>query len=252
MTTLPIQLPNGFVPCVGVGDQITVGQVIAIKKTREEEIINIPKQLAIRLSQVKNVLKKIPGEGVSIGDILAVKKSFFRTKSIILRSRVSGTVTRYERDSGNLVIKTNSDTPPDIKNLISPVEGKVSICNNREIVIETDKNAIIGTKASGGKVTGDLYQLEADDPYHMDARTIGKIVIGGILTREMLLKGIGIGVAGLIGVQIEDDDIAHIEEKNFQTPIIQITKDDKNRLMEWKGKKVFLDAEAKSIIFLHS
>lgn len=252
MTSLPIQLPQGFIPSITQDDQVIVGQTIASKKGSDEEIINIPQALSIKRSSVKKVLKKSPGEQVTAGDIIALKKSLFGTKSILLKSRVSGIVTRYERDSGNLVIKTSSSTQSEVENLISPVDGKVILCNNREIVLDIDKNALIGSKATGGKGEGEVFRLEADDPYHLDARTIGKIVLGGKFEREMLLKGIGIGVAGLIGTEIQDEDIAHISEKNFQTPIIEITEQDLGKLIEWAGKKVFLDAKNKSIIFLHN
>ena len=252
MTSLPISLPDGFIPSIQVGDQVAIGQIIATKQVRIEEIINIPRQLSLKRSQVKKVLKKIPGEEVMEGDIIAVKKSFFGTKNIILRSRVSGTVTRYERDSGNLVIKTGSSAPTDVENIISPVDGKAVLCNNREIVIDTDKNTITGNKAVGGKGEGVICKLETDDPYHLDSRTIGKIVLGGKFTREMLLKGIGIGVEGLVGTQINDEDLAHISEKNFQTPILEVTEQNLEKLIEWSGKKAFLDAQAKTIIFLHS
>ncbi len=251
MTSLPISLPDGFIPSIQEGDQVAVGQVIAVKKINEEEIINIPQALSISRSAIGKVLKKNPGDRVIEGDIIALKKNLFGTKSIILRSRVSGTVLRYERDTGNLVIKPDSSASAEVENIISPVEGKAILCNNNEIVINTDKNTVIGNKSVGGEGEGELFRLEANDAYHLDARTIGKIVIGGSFTREMLLKGIGIGVIGIVGTEIKDQDIAHIIEKNFQTPIIEIIEQDMVKLTEWTGKKVFLDAQSKSIIFLH-
>ncbi|HSW48074.1 MAG TPA: hypothetical protein VLG67_03235 [Candidatus Saccharimonadales bacterium] len=252
MTSLPIPLPDGFSPTIQQDDQVTVGQIIAVKKASMDEEINIPKVLSIKLSKVKNVLKKSPGEAVDKGDIIAVKNNFLGTSSKILRSSVSGTVIRYERDSGNLVIKTSFASSSNLENIISPVEGRVILCNNNEIVINTDKNALIGNKSVGAEGTAELFVLEVSDAYHLDVRTIGKIVLGEKFTREMLLKGIGIGVAGIVGVEIEDEDLVHIAEKNFQTPIIEIAHQDLEKLSTWAGKRIFLDAGSKSIIFLHT
>lgn len=251
MISLPISLPTGFNPNIQEGDQVIVGQVIAIKEITDEEVINIPRVLAISRSKVKDVVKKNPGERVEKGEVIALKKSLFGTKSIVLRSRVAGTVVRYERNSGNLVIKSDLLPASDIKNLISPVEGQVILCNNNEILINTDKHVVIGTKSVGGKGEGEIIQLEKDDTYYLDARSIGKIVIGESFTREMLLKGIGIGVAGMVGTGIKDEDIEHILDKNFQTPILEVSQENLGKLIEWKTKKVYLDALSKSIIFLH-
>jgi len=247
MTSLPISLPDGFIPSVKTGDKIIVGQVIALKTSRGEERINILKELSISKSQIKKVLRKIPGEEVKEGDIIAQKKSFLG-QSITLRSRVSGTVIRYERDSGNLIIKTGASSTPE--NLISPVDGIVGLCDNIQIVIDTDKNVLIGEKSVGEKGQGTILVLESDDPYHLNAHAIEKIVVGEIFTREMLLKGIGIGVTGLIGSSISDEDIEYITEKKLTTPIFRIDRESLKKIVEWKGRKVFLNPESSSIIFL--
>ncbi len=250
MTSLPISLPDGFSPSIKAGDQVTSGQIIATRILNNDEIINIPKLLGIKRSHVKNVLKKSPGDLVKQGDIIAQKKSLLGTKSVALRSRVSGTILRYERDSGNLVIKTGASVNSDKENVISPVDGKAVLCNNNEIVLETNKEGIIGSKSVGGKGEGEVLVLLADDPYYLNTQTIGKIVVGESLTQEMLLKAIGIGVMGMIGTKVNDEDIELIQEKKFDMPILEITKESREQLIEWSGKKVFLDAESKSIVFL--
>ncbi len=249
MTSLPILLPEGFVTSVNVGDQITIGQIIASNKGPTDEIINIPQALKVNRKQAKKAIRKIPGEFVNIGDIIASKKSLFGTKTLLLRSKVAGTVIRFERDSGNLVIKTSSLS--STKDIISPVDGIIQICDNREIIIDTNSDVVIGERAQGGKVTGEIYVLQADDPYHLDADAIGKIAVSKNITREMISKGIGIGTAGIIGVGIHDEDIDYLIEKNFQIPIVKIKDQDFEAIKNWSGKKVFMNPETKSIIFLH-
>jgi hypothetical protein len=58
------------------------------------------------------------------------------------------------------------------------------------------------------------------------------------------------GSAGIIGITIEDEDIAHLAQRNVGTPVIQISQQDAGRIALWKGKKVFLDGKSKSIVFL--
>lgn len=249
MTALPINLPDGFTSKVNVDDNVSIGQIVASRESVSEQLINIPKELSVKRSQVKKVIQKIPGEAVSKGDIIAIKKNFFGTKSTVLRSSLSGTVVRYERDSGNLVIKTSLGTTGE--NIISPVEGRVSLCNNTTITIDTDKSVLVGEDGTGGVGQGEVIVLKEDQPFFLDSHSIGKIVIGKNFTREMLLKGIGIGVAGMVGGEIEKDDIEYLSKKKFDTPIIKLGEEDMRKIAEWRDKKVYMDGETKSIIFLH-
>lgn len=248
MTSLPISLPDGFITSVNVGDQVTVGQEIASNKGPTDEIINIPKALGVNRNQAKKIIRKIPGDLVNIGDVIAEKKSLFGTQRVVLRSKIAGTVTRFERDSGNLVIKTSLTS--STKDIISPVDGIIAMCDNREIVINTDTNVVIGEMAQGSKVTGEIHVLQSDDSYHLNANAIDKIAVSKNFTREMISKGVGIGVSGIIGVGIEDRDIEHLIEKNFQITIIKIKEQDYNSINQWNGKKVFMNPDTKSIIFL--
>lgn len=248
MTPLPISLPDGFTSKVNISDHVRVGQVIAAKNSSSEEIINIPSALSVTYRKAKKTLSKIPGEKVKKGDVLAVKKSFFGGNTV-LRSAVFGTVLRYERDSGNLVIKLSEaiSAPAEI---ISPVDGIIKVCDNREIVIDTEKNVIIGEDSVGDKAQGVVLLLQSSDPYLLNSSATERIVVGDKLSREMLVKGVGIGVAGLIGVEIADADLAHLAEKKFKTPVIKIDRKDYERLTEWRDKKVFLNPQSNSIILL--
>ncbi len=248
MTSLPVSLPDGFVNVVDEGTTIIVGQVIASNKGPFDKIINIPKVLGVNRIQAKKIITKIPGELVNVGDVIAVKKGFFGTQKIILRSKVAGTVTRFERETGNLVIKTSVTVSK--KDIISPVDGIIAMCDNREIVINTDKNVVIGELAQGSEVTGEIHVLQADDPYYLTANAIGKIAVSKNFTKDMISKSVGIGVAGIIGVGINDRDIDHLAEKKFQMPIIKISEQNYDSIKHWNGKKVFINPGSKSIIFL--
>src|SRR5438105_2270087 len=133
MTSLPVLLSKGFSPLVKSGDVVTVGQILAQNIYKDDVIINLPNDLAIPLAKVKKVLKKNPGDTLSEGEIIAVKKSFLGVHQDAIISRISGTILRYERDTGNLVIKTSYATLTE--NLLSPVDGTVALCDNEKIII---------------------------------------------------------------------------------------------------------------------
>jgi hypothetical protein len=249
MTSLPIVLPEGYVASVDVGDKVHAGEKIAAKSSSSDVRINILEELTTTRKKAKNLIKKIPGEKVDKGDIIAVKKSFFGA-DVVLRSRVSGTIVRYERDSGDLVIKSASDTSSGNSDIVSPVEGIIKLCDNKKIVIDTDKNVLLAESAVGDEGKGEIFFLSGDDPHDLGSGAIGKIIVGKKLSREMILKGIGIGAAGIVGAEIDDRDLEYLIVRKLNTPVAAVSNEILEKIREWSGKNAFIDGGAKSIILL--
>jgi len=253
MTALPVFLPDGFFPVVKDGDVVAVGQVLAHKSAKQDEIINIPQVLSISLAQAKKVLKKNPGDQIEAGDTIAVKKNAFGVQQKNLISKVNGIITRYERDTGNLIIRTSYHTLTE--KLVSPVDGIIALCDNKKIVIQTDKNVLTGKKGSGETGEGEIFILESDSEnvlYYLDSRAIDKVVVGGQFTREILVKAISLGAKGMIGTGIEDSDLEYLQQKGMQIPIIELDQEMIEKVIEWNDKRVYIEAPSKTIILLHS
>jgi hypothetical protein len=254
MTSLPITLPEGFFSIVTPGMTVTAGQVIAQKTAGVEEIINIPQTLNVSRSQVKKVLLKNPGDKIEPGDTIALKKNLFGKQQGSIISSILGTVVKYERDTGNLIVRTeNSVTASEI---ISPVDGIVDLCNNKEIVVRTEKAVTGGRVVSGTVNTGEIFILEESFSengnnilYFLDSRAIGKIVLGGMLTKDVLIKGASIGAAGFLGETIPDEEMAYLQEKNISIPVMEIDKESMTLLKTMHGKKIIVDAQNKAVIF---
>lgn len=258
MIALPIIIPEGFSPVLSVGDAVQASQILAQRTKSPEEIINIAEELGLPLHNSSKTLRKKPGDIVKNGDIIAIRRKLFGWKKEAIVSRVDGLVLRFERDTGNFVIQTSEQLLTE--NILSPVDGIVAMCDNGTIVINTEKNIANALSASGRSGVGEIFILDesfdknlgnADElVYRLDSQSIGKVVIGGLFPRDVLMKGIGIGAAGIIGVQIADEDFAHLSQKNITTPVMLVDHDILKKLVSWKGKKVFIDSQSKSIIFL--
>ncbi len=262
MTTLPIKLPPGFYAKVLVGDAVTIGQLLAEKDKRADEVVDLPAQLGIGLRDTPKTVKKNPGDSVAPGDILAAKKGLFGEKKVI--SSISGTVLRYERDRGVLVIRAQTDTAnTDTKEtIVSPLDGTVTLCNNEEIQIKSDSSAIVGVSGVGAGVEGDLVKadglsrtksIEEDEVIAADLTPdqIGKIIIGGTFNREVLSKAAAMGIVGVIASQILEEDLAFLTEKNLTLAAVVFAKDDVKKIAEWVDKRIFLDGSGKTALFLH-
>ncbi len=249
MNVLPILLPAGFTPVVSLNDIVSAGQAIATQSAPTEILINIPEKLGVSLSRAKRTLQKSPGDTVEDGDILAQKKRLFGFAKDVVRSKITATIVRYERHTGNLVMQASYHSLTE--KIISPVAGTVAICNNKKIVITTDKHVLVGNASSGGVTTGELFVLHNTNVlFNLDSRAIDKVILGTEFTREILVKARSIGVRGVIGTNISELDFAHFIERHIEIPIIQVDEVAKSQIEKWQGKDVSVNGESKLVMLV--
>lgn len=287
MKAYTAQLDEGFSPLVQVGDSVIKGQPLAQKKSDTEQVVNIPQQLKVSLKSVKSVLKKNPGDPVKKGDIIAEKKGLLGMNNAAIISNVEGIVFRYERGTGNLVIRTSFDVP---ENVISPVAGTIALCDNDKIVVRIEEEAEGATETeesaasvhedfgepkdvevvtvgpakevpdplaifSEGEAEGALFVLEksftdgnlSNALYDLTGEASDKIVLAKGFTREMLMKGVGIGVLGFISGGLNKEDLDFFVQREPKTPIIQVDDDTLERLKYWEGRKLKIEGGEKRI-----
>lgn len=265
MTTLPIVFSSGVTPSVSVNDSVQIGQVIARQAIQKEYIVNLADEFEASSNKVRKYIKKKPGEKINAGDILAVKKGFLGLSEDKLVSKVAGIFSRYERDTGNLVIATENGL--SYTDIVSPVEGIVTICDNDKIVIGTDKDVYTGRKSAGGSTIGEVFVLdgafrneseaEAGSSdislyYTLDSRAVGKIVVGTNFPRDLLIKCIGMEAAGVIGTEIRNEDIEYLMQRRMQVPIIETDFNTISKIQQWKNKKIYLNSQERVLILLHA
>ncbi len=272
MTSLPVRLPSGFTPLVQEGDTVTIAQPLARRVLAKEIFLNIPALLHCNPAAIKTALLKKPGDTVLKGDVLAEKQTVFSKK--LIRSNVTGTITRYERSTGSLILRVN-ETPEytstlniqegesqtdesgeAVEELLrSPLDGLITLCDNEQIVIKTDKNVLSSEAFSGTKVQGTLNvlarsQSEAVSASDISTDIIDSVLLGGQFSREVLQKALGMDVLGIIGTDISDSDMAYFTQKQMQTPLLRVSEEVYGTLKRWGGKPVFIDGATGAIVLL--
>lgn len=258
MTELPILLPDGFTSLVSFGDTVAVQQPLAIKKaTSGTAVINIAEELAIPPHKAGKTIKKNPGDTITPGDIIAVRSGILGMGGQKVVSSVTGKIVSYERRTGDLTIQIEGEeSKSEDENLLSPVDGKVTLVEESKIVIETEKNSIIAQVGVGGNAKGFVLYLPHEHsgpvPLHvLTSEIIGKIVVGHTFNRDGLLKAIGMEVSGIVVNMINESDTAYIAERNLTIPLVQVADDDYRKITKWAGKQIFLDGEKKNVVLLH-
>jgi hypothetical protein len=250
MTLLPILLPEGYVLKVSVNDKLTVGKVIAEKKSSgNEKIIHVASILNFPPKDISKALKKNLGDGILKGDTVAEKKGNLGMGSKKIISEFSGTVIKIDEENGDLIIReVGEEESPET--LISPVEGTVDFCNNEKIVIKTDRNAILAQDGLGGEKEGELLYLESTQEEDLSSVIEGKIILAKTIDKVAVFKAIGLDVSGIITESLENMDFVDLAEKAIITPIMTVSEDDFKKLIKANGKKIYLGGKDKSIVVL--
>lgn len=255
MTSLPIIIPDEYEIVVKKDDKVQIGQVLAQKKKAPEEvIIPIADLLGVSPKKVGGLLKKAPGDFVDKGDVLAVRDGLFGDK--VVTSNVRGTLSKYERNDGTIVIRFQDvQIQKEAEEILCPLDGVVSLCHNGKIVLETQKNVYIGETGTGQTARGVLKFSEArsKDPITAEkihAEFIETILFGPAFTTEAYAKASAIGIGGILTLELDESDISYINEKRLSLPVIKISEDIGKTISKWKNKEVFIDGESKSILLL--
>lgn len=260
MTTLPIKLPPGFYPKVKTDDTVRIGDVIARKDPKPDEVIDLGKDLDVKVQDIQKHLQKDPGDKIIPGDVLAVKKSLFGERKVV--SSVMGTIVSFNAETGKLRIRRKDEGgeegEADAERMLSPLDGSIALCNNESIHIKTDKNAVVGVAGIGGGAEGELVAanglLRKKDeeviPAELVKEQIGKVIIGGVFTREVLAKAAAMGIAGIIAGNVEDRDLTYLTEKNMTLPLVILDDKRLQDVVKWIGKRVYIDGKGKTVLLL--
>lgn len=253
MTHLPINIPQDFEIQVQKGDKLKTGDIIAKKVSLPSDVVvDVAKRLGVSVKGAKNTIKKNPGDYVDKGDLLAKKEGFFN--DVMLFSEVRGTVAKYDRENGRIVIRLSEEIVSDTReDVVSPIDGKVSMCDNGQIILETDKNVLLAKKGSGLTAQGVLKIFEKKPSEEVQAEefagdAIGKIVFAPGFTREVYAKASAIGVGGLLSMKLSDSDLAYLSEKRLDIPVLEVSEDIGLKIAKWANKELFVDGQNKAIL----
>lgn len=266
MTSLPISLPKGYKSIVKKGETVKAGQTVAtvdpdtapttsspdeaIQDT--EIVIDLASAMNASGDAIRKFLTRGLGDSILKGDVIAKKPKSLGLKREEIIAEVSGTIVRYERDTGRLIIRTEGEqakretpsSPP--QEIISPLEGTVTVCNNDAIVIESEGTDLVGTKGRGGTASGKVVVIQPPDGKSVVSGTqISKDAIGTILLlpdidKEAVAKAAAIGIVGIIGTALSEDLFAYLQSRKIDLPVISVDPE--------IGKKII---RAKNDIVIH-
>jgi hypothetical protein len=274
MTSLPVSIPTGFSVVVKKGDKIEKGDTLAkspegSSSAKAETTINLTAIFNDTPDTVRKFLLKGPGDHVSRDEVIAIRSRSMGLKRDRVISHMTGTITRFDRGEGILIIQRDDVKPQEeeVEDILSPLAGTIKVCNNDSIVIEADVDeeeaeeeiktppfpkVKAENSGSGGKVTGTVMVLtpSGSDAVIMGTQitkdTIGKILLLPDIDKEAVAKASAIGVLGIIGTQLSKDLFDYVKERKIDIPLITIDQEEGKKLVKSK-KAITINGRDRSI-----
>ncbi|MBU2632534.1 hypothetical protein KKG52_02350 [Patescibacteria group bacterium] len=249
---LPIDLPIGYKATVSTSATVNAGDIIANKtQLTNDKAFNICKEINVSPKKALKYLRKNLGDSIEKGDIIAIKKSFLRLGRKVARTPFTGTITKFEEDTGNLIIRANVklELAESIK---TPISGVVEKIEEDRIIIAADKEIVTAKIATGGNCSGKLMEVSVEilDSDNLPENIKDKILIGKKITKSAIFKAFAIGARGLIFLDISEDDLEELERAKTNNAFAIISEEDYEKTLKNSGKDVYLDSGSKSIVLL--
>jgi hypothetical protein len=247
MTLLPILIPEGFELKVAVGNKVDSGDVLAegVEKGHEE-VIHISHELKLIPQKAIKTLKKHLGDSVAEGEILANKSSLLGGHKII--SQFSGIIVNIDTEKGDVYIRLLGSQ--NVKTITAPVGGTVDSINKQQVVLKTDKEAIVAVDGVGGEGEGEIEAITSLDERVLDHRVEGKVLLAKDFDKVALFKAVGLEAAGIVAENLTDIDFVDLQGKNVRMPVLTVAEEDFRKLVKLNSKRVYLSGKNKSIIVI--
>lgn len=159
--------------------------------------VNIPlsKKLGIDPDKIFRYLKKLVGEKIKKGEVLAVKKGLFGDSKVL--SEYDGVIQEIDHHKGELLVTTETDQK---KTENCYFKGKVKEVNDREIKIEVGHGADFPIKSASDSFGGETFYFE-DGFFDLSSSEIsGKILITESISELKQIKAEALGIGGIVSL----------------------------------------------------
>jgi hypothetical protein len=208
------RLPLNGEVLVKVGDRVTAETVVAhTQLPGNVQTINVANKLSLLPEDIHGHMIHKVGDWVEEGDIIAESKSFFGLFKSQCRMPVGGTIESVSNITGQVIIREKA-IPVEVN---AYIDGDiVEVYENEGVLVKCRATFVQGIFGIGGEAVGELDTAVATPDEVLTADRLnashkGKIlVVGSLVTIEVLNRAREIGVKALIAGGIGDADLRTI------------------------------------------
>jgi len=195
------------------GDIVDYSTTIAqVMMPGRPEIIKAAGILNVDADEIEKYCVKKVGEPVKEGEVIARCITMFGMIKKYVYTPTDGVVDSISSATGRITIRAN----PEPVTINAYIPGKVvEVIEGDGAIIQTESAYIQGIFGIGGEQHGSLVMMVNSPEDTINADQIkqehkGKIlVVGSIVTSDILKKGVQIGVSGIIAGGIKEEDLTN-------------------------------------------
>ena len=236
-----LSIPDDTKILVKKGDEVKIGDKFFSKETSQMVVVDVSLQLNIKKEDVFQHLKKMIGESVEVGDVIAQKKKLVGSKNI--QSPTKGVISSIDHEKGEVSIQTATLEGHSTQNAF--FTGTIlDIDLGKQTVTVDCKN---GTSKSFKSITqdfgGELYYFSSESLFYsvQEVEIENKVILIEELKSFIAAKCEALSAAGFI---YQKSDVTS------QIPSLLVNSQDFNELVKSEKKYIlFSQNEKKAVIY---
>ncbi|MBN1948288.1 MAG: hypothetical protein JW784_00960 [Candidatus Cloacimonetes bacterium] len=193
------------------GDQVKAEDLVAETLLPGKVVpFNLANKLGVTANILKDYLRVKEGDILKKGQTMAETRGFLGMFKTVVKSPIEGEVENISSITGQMLLR-EPRIPVQIKAFMDGLV--VDIIENEGVIIENKSAYIQGIFGVGGETTGEIMMIaEAPDEIvttqKINESCRGKvIVLGSLVTYDVIKKAIQSGVAAIISGGIDDHDL---------------------------------------------
>lgn len=194
-----------------VGDQVAAADIVArTELPGPVSVLKISHRLGCQPTELQELMTVGEGEAVEVGQTLAESKGFFGFFKSQFKSTVAGTIDSISKVNGQVYVR-GAPVPVEVG---AYVDGEVvEVLPGEGVVVEATATFVQGIFGVGGETGGPLIfgvegREESLEPGGVTAGMAGAVVVAGAhLSAATIAKAREVGVAGLVGGALHDQDL---------------------------------------------
>ncbi|MBI2028003.1 MAG: hypothetical protein HYT07_00195 [Candidatus Levybacteria bacterium] len=189
---IKVSLPQNIEVLIKNGQAVDFGTPLYKKSVKKTAKIPLAKKLEIKPEKIFFFLKKVVGEEVHKGEVLAVKKSLFGQKKFY--SEYDGVLKEINHEDGSLVISTES---ADTKSVMCFFKGGVKEVAEDHLKLDLKDAKEFALSESSGDFGGANYFFKEDDINKLEAEKIQSKIL--IVRKIESFNQVRLEVMGVVG-----------------------------------------------------
>jgi len=183
---------------IKTGQTIKFGDPLFQKSVTVNKIVNLAKELRIKPDKIFFSLKKMVGDIINKGDLIAEKKSLFLHN--LYHSEYSGVLKEINHYNGTITINVKGEPDKD-SYCCAYFQGEIINIHNRKITLKVNNQFSFALKSASQDFGGLVFLVKKD---HLERESIhdidNKIIITDIISEYQQSKFEALGAKGFVTV----------------------------------------------------